>query len=71
MGVKTKICGVSTPEAVAAALDGGAGWLGFVFFAKSPRNLEPDAAWRLAQGVRGGPAKIVALMVDPDDAAVD
>src|SRR6478609_8133381 len=71
MGVTAKICGISTPEAVSAALDGGAGWLGFVFFPRSPRHLEVDAAARLAQGVRAGPTKIVALMVDPDDAAVD
>jgi phosphoribosylanthranilate isomerase len=70
MGVKTKICGISTPEAVTAALDGGAGWLGFMFFAKSPRNLAPDAAARLAQPVRGQ-AKIVAVLVDPDDGEVD
>ena len=70
MGVKAKICGISTPEAVTAALDGGAGWLGFMFFAKSPRNLAPDAAAHLAQPVRGQ-AKIVAVLVDPDDAEVD
>ena len=70
MGVKTKICGISTPEAVTAALAGGAGWLGFMFFAKSPRNLAPDAAARLAQQVRGQ-AKIVAVLVDPDDGEVD
>jgi phosphoribosylanthranilate isomerase len=70
MGVKTKICGISTPEAVSAAADGGAGWLGFMFFARSPRNLAPDAAARLAQPVRGQ-AKIVAVLVDPDDAEVD
>ena len=70
MGVKTKICGVSTAEAVNAALDGGAGWLGFMFFAKSPRNIQPDAAWRLARDVRGK-AKVVAVLVDPDDAEVD
>jgi len=70
MGVKTKICGISTPEAVTAALSGGAGWLGFMFFARSPRNLAPDAAARLAQPVRGQ-AKIVAVLVDPDDAEVD
>jgi phosphoribosylanthranilate isomerase len=70
MGVKAKICGISTPEAVQAALEGGAGWLGFMFFARSPRNLEPDAAARLAQPVRGR-AKIVAVMVDPDDGELD
>jgi phosphoribosylanthranilate isomerase len=70
MGVKAKICGISTPEAVSAALEGGAAFLGFMFFAKSPRNIAPDAAARLAQPVRGA-AKIVAVAVDPDDAEVD
>jgi phosphoribosylanthranilate isomerase len=70
MGVQTKICGISTPEAVTAALDGGAAFLGFMFFEKSPRNLAPDAAWRLAQPVRDK-AKVVAVLVDPGDAEVD
>ncbi len=70
MTLKAKICGVSTPEAVRAALEGGAGWLGFVFFPNSPRNLAPHAAVRLAEPVRNR-AKVVALMVDPADAQVD
>lgn len=71
MTLKAKICGVSTPEAVRAALEGGAGWLGFVFFPKSPRNLAPEAAARLAEPVRGRGPKVVALLVDPSDAQVD
>jgi phosphoribosylanthranilate isomerase len=55
---------------VRAALDGGAGWLGFVFFPRSPRNLAPEAAARLAEPARGR-AKVVALLVDPADAQVD
>ena len=70
MGVQTKICGITTPEAVIAAVGGGAAFLGFMFFANSPRAIAPDAAWRLAQPVRGQ-ARMVAVMVDPDDAAVD
>ena len=70
MGVQAKICGITTPEAVTAALDGGAAYIGFMFFAKSPRNIAPDAAWRLAQPVRGR-AKVVAVVVDPDDAELD
>jgi phosphoribosylanthranilate isomerase len=64
-----KICGLKTPEAVRAALDGGASHAGFVFFAKSPRNLRPDEAGRLAAPLRGR-VKVVAVMVDPDDAAL-
>jgi len=62
-----KICGLSTPETVAAALDHGAAYLGFVFFEKSPRYVTPAAAARLAAAARGR-AHVVALVVDPADA---
>jgi phosphoribosylanthranilate isomerase len=73
---KVKICGLSTPEAVGAAIDGGAAYLGFIFFEKSPRNLTPEAAARLVaplhgQNGRGGAVKTVAVTVDPDDALID
>ncbi len=65
-----KICGLTTSEAVAAALAGGASHLGFVFFAKSPRDIDPAAAGALARAV-GGRARTVAVTVDPDDALLD
>jgi phosphoribosylanthranilate isomerase len=65
-----KICGLSTPEALTAAIDGQAAYIGFVFFAKSPRNIAPLQAGRLAAPARGR-TQIVAVMVDPDDAALD
>jgi phosphoribosylanthranilate isomerase len=71
MMVKAKICGLSTPEAVSAALDGGAAYLGFVFFEKSPRNLTPEAAGRLIDPVRGRGVRAVAVTVDPDDVLID
>jgi len=72
MTLKAKICGVSTPEAVTAAMDGGAAYLGFVFVEKSPRNLAPAVAARLAEPVRArSGAKVVALALDPSDAQVD
>jgi phosphoribosylanthranilate isomerase len=61
-----KICGLSTPETVAAALAGGAAYVGFMFFEKSPRYVTPEAAARLAAPARGK-AKIVAVVVDPSD----
>ena len=70
MPVLAKICGLSSPKAVDAALAGGAGWLGFVFFAKSPRAVDAGTAARLVQPVRGA-AKTVAVMVDPTDAELD
>lgn len=66
-----KICGLSTPEAVSAAVEGGASHVGFVFFGKSPRNIRPEAAARLAEPLRArSPVKVVALMVDPSDVEV-
>jgi phosphoribosylanthranilate isomerase len=70
MGVQAKICGVTTAEAVQAALSGGAAFVGFMFFTRSPRIIAPDAAARLAEPVRGK-AGVVAVMVDPDDAEAD
>lgn len=67
----TKICGVSTPEAIAAAVDGGAQYLGFNFFEKSPRYVAPDAAARLAKPVRGKGVKLVAVTVNPDNDMLD
>jgi phosphoribosylanthranilate isomerase len=66
-----KICGLSTPETLAAAVNGGAAFVGFVFFAKSSRNLDPEAAARLVAPLRQSPVKTVAVTVDPDDALVD
>ncbi len=71
MTLQTKICGVSTPEAVRAAVDGGAAFLGFMFFPKSPRNIDPEAAARLASPARVRRVKIVAVVVDPSDNEID
>jgi phosphoribosylanthranilate isomerase len=62
-----KICGLSTPETVAAALAGRAAYVGFNFFDKSPRYITPETAARLAAPARGK-VKIVAVTVDPSDA---
>lgn len=70
MSVKVKICGLTTPETLDAALKGGASHVGFVFFAKSPRNLTVEKAAALAARVEGR-AKIVGLFVDPDADQID
>lgn len=69
MAFEIKICGLKTDEAVEAALDAGADLIGFVFFPKSPRNVALDEAVCLAAPARGR-AKIVALVVDADDASL-
>ena len=65
-----KICGLSTPESVDAALDAGADFVGFVFFGPSPRNVSLAAAADLGRRAAGR-AKTVALTVDADDALID
>lgn len=62
-----KICGLSTPETLGAAVRGGASHVGFVHFPKSPRHLEPDQIASLAALVPDHVER-VAVVVDPDDA---
>ncbi len=62
-----KICGLSTPASLDAALDAGADMVGFVFFPPSPRNISYDIARELGARVQGRAQK-VSLTVDADDA---
>ena len=64
-----KICGLSEPETLRAAVSAGADWIGFVFVKASPRAVTPAAAASLLFGV--GDAIPVALLADPDDADID
>lgn len=66
MSIRTKICGITTPDALEAAIQGGADYIGLVFFPKSPRHLDIDRAKTLAERARGA-VKVVALTVDADD----
>ena len=68
--IRVKICGLRTAADVVAVAAAGAGYAGFVFFAKSPRNLSIGAARELALAAPLGLAK-VALVVDADDVALD
>lgn len=68
--VAVKICGITDSADIPAALLAGASYLGFVFFAKSPRNLAIEDAAFLAGSVPAGVAK-VALTVDASDAELD
>ncbi|MHA7851602.1 phosphoribosylanthranilate isomerase [Roseovarius sp.] len=68
--IKVKICGLTDPADVPAAILAGASYVGFVFFPKSPRNLDLEAAAFMAAAVPEGIIR-VALTVDPDDALLD
>ena len=46
--VAAKICGLNDPAGVSAAVEGGARFVGFVFYRPSPRSLPPIDAARLA-----------------------
>lgn len=58
-----KICGLSTPETLEAALGAGAEMIGLNFHPKSPRHVTPQRAAELAAQARGR-TQIVALIVD-------
>ncbi|WP_191084069.1 phosphoribosylanthranilate isomerase [Roseococcus microcysteis] len=66
MSVWVKVCGIATPEALAAAAQAGADEVGFVFFPASPRALTPAQAGALSATLPGGPGR-VGLFVDPTD----
>jgi phosphoribosylanthranilate isomerase len=62
-GFLIKICGLSTPQTLAAALDAGADMIGLNFHPKSPRYVSIERAVELATIARGR-AGVVALIVD-------
>ena len=61
-----KICGINTAAALDAALEGGARFVGFVVFPKSPRHVSRDQLSALAERARGR-AEIVVVTVDADE----
>ncbi len=66
MAVTAKICGLNAPDAVAAAVAGGAGHIGLVFYPPSPRYVTPSRAASLAAEVPRAVGK-VGLFVDAAD----
>jgi phosphoribosylanthranilate isomerase len=68
-GTLVKICGISTPDTLAAAVGAGASHVGFVNFAKSPRHLAlADAAALRSQ--LPAHVKAVLLLVNADPATL-
>ncbi len=61
-----KICGITDARGLDAAIEGGARFVGFVVYPKSPRHLSRDKLAALADRARGH-AEIVAVTVDADD----
>ncbi len=71
MTVEAKICGLSTPETIDAAVAGGARFVGFVTYPRSPRHVASNDVLK-ALGARV-PKSVsrIGLFVDPDDALLD
>jgi phosphoribosylanthranilate isomerase len=70
MGVAAKICGLSTEETITEAIAGGAAYLGFVFYPRSPRAVSPQQAGQLCAIIPPGIAR-VGLFVDADDRTIE
>jgi len=70
MRLWVKICGLTSPDAVAAAVAAGADAVGFVFHAASPRHVTPAGAAALARAVPPGVVR-VAVTRHPAQAEVD
>jgi phosphoribosylanthranilate isomerase len=70
MSVEAKICGLSTPETVDAAVKSGARWVGFVTYPRSPRHIDLETLRALGARVPKHVGR-VGLFVDADDALLD
>lgn len=69
MSIEVKICGLSTPETMSAAVEAGAEFVGAVFYPPSPRSVTPEQAAALLNPV-GDRAVKVGLFVDADDSLI-
>ena len=70
MTIAAKICGLSSEAAVAAAIEGGAAYLGFVFYPPSPRAVSAARAAALCAAMPPG-VRLVGVFVDAEDAAIE
>lgn len=69
MSVQAKICGINSGEAMRASVEGGADFVGLVFYPPSPRSVTAIEASELVRPVPDEIIK-VGLFVDIDDATV-
>ena len=65
-----KICGLSTPAALDAALEAGADMIGLVRFPRSPRHVDLTTGAALSTHAKGRALRAL-LLVDPTDAELD
>lgn len=60
-----KVCGITNLEDALAAIEAGADMLGFNFYARSPRHVEPDAARTIVERVPEGVACVGVFVNEP------
>lgn len=67
---KVKICGMTEKETIQTAIEHKVDYLGFVFYAKSPRNLTPDQARELTKNIPPD-VKRIAVLVNAKDEFIE
>ena len=67
MATAIKICGISTVEALDAAIDERADYVGFVFFPPSPRHVDRQAASALAMRAGSRIGRVGLFVNAPDN----
>jgi len=67
-----KICGITNDEDALAAIDAGADLLGFNFYPRSPRYIQPRSAVRLVAALRrrSSPVQMVGVFVNSPPEAI-
>jgi phosphoribosylanthranilate isomerase len=70
MAIDVKICGINSAPALDAAVKGGARFVGFNFYARSPRALDAEGAAALAGRVPRSISR-VGVIVDESNETID
>lgn len=71
MAIIVKICGITTVEDALAAIDAGADWLGFNFYKKSPRYLDPRIAQTILEEIPSSLTKVGIFVNEPAQQVLD